>query len=79
MQDEVHRYAISFHRNVRSKSLFASILDDVEGIGEKRKKKLLNRFKSVKKMREASLEELQEILPEKVSISLFKILHQEES
>ena len=46
MQDEVHRYAISFHRQVRSKSLFSSILDEVEGIGEARKKKLLNHFKS---------------------------------
>ena len=49
MQDEVHRYAISFHKNVRSRSLFASILDRVEGIGPKRKKQLLNHFKSVKK------------------------------
>ena len=63
MQDEVHRYAISFHRQVRSKSLFSSILDEVEGIGEARKKKLLNHFKSVKKMKEASLEELEAVIP----------------
>ena len=55
MQDEVHRYAISFHRQVRSKSLFSSILDEVEGIGEARKKKLLNHFKSVKKMKDVNL------------------------
>ena len=70
MQDEVHRYAISFHKNVRSKSLFASILDEVEGIGEVRKKKLLRKFGSVKKMKEASLEELEEILPKEVAKNL---------
>lgn len=70
MQDEVHRYAISFHKNVRSKSLFASILDEVEGIGEVRKKKLLRKFGSVKKMKEASLEEFEEILPKEVAKNL---------
>lgn len=77
MQDEVHRYAISFHKNVRSKSLFASLLDNVEGIGPKRKKQLLNHFKSVKKMKKASLEELKELLPEKVAEELFESLHLE--
>ncbi len=77
MQDEVHRYAISFHKNVRSKSLFTSVLDDVEGIGPKRKKQLLNHFKSVKKMSEASLEELQSLLPEKTALELFENLHKE--
>ncbi len=77
MQDEVHRYAISFHKNVRSKSLFASILDDIEGIGPKRKRQLLNRFKSVKRMKEATLEELQEILPEKVAQELYESLQDE--
>ncbi len=70
MQDEVHRYAISFHKNVRAKSLFASILDEVEGIGEVRKKKLLRKFGSVKKMKEASLAELEEILPKEVAKNL---------
>ena len=77
MQDEVHRYAISFHKNVRSKSLFSSLLDQVEGIGPKRKKQLLNHFKSVKKMKEASLEELQTLLPEKVAKELYDTLRQE--
>lgn len=77
MQDEVHRYAISFHKNVRSKSLFASILDDIDGIGAKRKKQLLNRFKSVKKMKEASLEELEEILPASVAKELYDSLKQD--
>lgn len=77
MQDEVHRYAISFHRQVRSKSLFSSILDEVEGIGEARKKKLLNHFKSVKKMKESSLEELEAVIPKNTASKLYKVLHKE--
>lgn len=77
MQDEVHRYAISFHRQVRSKSLFSSILDEVDGIGEARKKKLLNHFKSVKKMKEASLEELESVIPKKTAMELYEVLHKE--
>ena len=78
MQDEVHRYAISFHRQVRSKSLLDSIIDDVEGIGPKRKKQLLSKFGSVKKMREASLEELEEAVPKNVALSLYQRLHQDD-
>lgn len=77
MQDEVHRYAISFHRQIRSKSLFSSILDEVEGIGEARKKKLLNHFKSVKKMKEASLEELETVIPKNTASKLYEVLHKE--
>jgi len=57
IQDEVHRYAITFHRERRSKGSFASVLDDIPGIGEKRKKLLLKHFGSVKKMKEAAIEE----------------------
>lgn len=74
MQDEVHRYAISFHKNVRSKSLFQSVLDDVEGIGPKRKKELLKHFGSVKKLKEASLEQLEQHLPKEVAKNLFDTL-----
>ena len=77
MQDEVHRYAISFHRQVRSKSLFSSILDEVDGIGEARKKKLLNHFKSVKKMKEASLEELEAVIPKNTALKLYEVLHKD--
>ncbi|WEB81004.1 excinuclease ABC subunit UvrC [Vagococcus lutrae] len=59
IQDEVHRYAITFHRQVRSKNSFSSQLDDIEGLGPKRKRKLLKHFKSIKKMEDASLEEIQ--------------------
>ena len=58
IQDEVHRFAITFHRQLRGKNAFQSMLDDIAGIGEKRKKQLLKHFGSVKKMREANLEEL---------------------
>ena len=74
MQDEVHRYAISFHKEVRSKSMFQSILDDIEGIGPKRKKELMLKFGSLKKMKEASLEQLEVILPTKVALNLFERL-----
>ncbi|SFB16820.1 MULTISPECIES: excinuclease ABC subunit UvrC [unclassified Bacillus (in: firmicutes)] len=58
IQDEVHRFAITFHRQVRGKSVFQSLLDDIPGIGEKRKKLLLKEFGSVKKMKEATLEQM---------------------
>ncbi len=58
IQDEVHRFAISFHRQIRGKSVFQSVLDDIPGIGEKRKKMLLKHFGSVKKMKEASLDDI---------------------
>jgi excinuclease ABC subunit C len=75
IQDEVHRFAITFHRQLRGKNAFQSLLDDIDGIGEKRKKMLLKHFGSVKKMREASLEELKEAgLPAKVAEDLQKKL-----
>ncbi len=69
IQDEVHRYAITFHRDKRSKHALHSELDDIKGIGPKAKDALLSKFKSVKKMKEASLEELAEVLgPHKAEI-----------
>jgi len=69
IQDEVHRYAITFHRDKRSKHALHSELDDIKGIGPKAKEALLSKFKSVKKMKEASLEELTEVLgPHKAEI-----------
>ena len=62
IQDEVHRYAITFHRDKRSKHALHSELDDIKGIGPKAKEALLNHFKSVKKIKEASLEALTEIV-----------------
>ena len=62
IQDEVHRYAITFHRDKRSKHALHSELDDIKGIGPKAKEALLSKFKSVKKIKEASLEQLAEVL-----------------
>ena len=71
IQDEVHRFAITFHRQLRGKSVFQSLLDDIQGIGEKRKKALLKHFGSVKKMREATVEELTAAgLPANVAVEL---------
>ncbi len=71
IQDEVHRFAITFHRNERSKHQIASELDHIKGIGEKTKTALLKHFKSVKRIRQASLEELTEIIgPAKAKIVL---------
>lgn len=75
LQDEVHRFAISYHRKLRSKAQTQSILDEVEGIGPKRKKQLINHFRSFKKIKEASVEELAEILPNDVAKRLFEVLH----
>lgn len=69
IQDEVHRYAITFHRDKRSKHALHSELDDIKGIGPKAKEALLSKFKSVKKTKEASLEQLSEVLgPHKAEI-----------
>lgn len=79
IQDEVHRFAITFHRQTRQKTGLRSILDQVEGIGPKRKTKLLRTFGSIKKMREASVETLQEAgLPKKTAEVLFKTLQEED-
>lgn len=74
IQDEVHRYTINYHRTLRSKGSISSLLDNIEGIGNVRKKELIKKFGSVKKMSEASIEELSEIIPENVAISLKKYL-----
>lgn len=61
IQDEAHRFAINYHKSVRSKSTFNSVLDDVEGIGKVTKDKLLKKYKSVNLIKEATLKELQEL------------------
>lgn len=75
VRDEAHRFAITYHRQLRSKSMVDSILDDVPGIGAKRKKNLLKRFGSLKKIREASLDDLVSVVPSKVADDLYAALH----
>lgn len=74
IQEEVHRYAINYHRNIKAKGALSSVLDVVPGIGEVRKKELLKKFSSLKKMREATIEELSEILTHDVATNLYHYL-----
>ncbi|CEN85777.1 excinuclease ABC subunit C [[Clostridium] sordellii] len=61
IQEEVHNYAISYHRSLRNKTLTKSILDDIQGIGEKRKKSLLSHFKNIDEIKNATMDELLEV------------------
>lgn len=74
IQDEVHRFAITFHRDKRSKSQVASALDSIKGIGEKRKSDLLRTFKSVARIRKASLQEIAAIIGEAAAINVKEAL-----
>ncbi len=76
MQDEVHNFTINYHRQIRSKGSLSSILDHMEGIGEIRKHKLLKKYKSISKMKQASVEELEEILPKSIAIQFKNILNE---
>ena len=74
MQDEVHNFTISYHRNLRSKGALSSILDNIDGIGEVRKKKLLKKYKTISNMKSATLEDLKEILPDNVAKEFIEFL-----
>lgn len=78
IQDEVHRYAITFHRDKRSKSQLRSELDTIPGVGPKTKQTLLKAFKSVKRMREATIEELAAVVGESKAKALQKYLKEEQ-
>ena len=78
IQEEVHRFAINYHRNIKSKGLLSSYLDLVQGIGEVRRKELLKKFGSMKKMREASIEDLSKVVGDTVATNLYQVLHEEE-
>lgn len=74
ISDEVHQYTINYHRQIRSKGSLSSILDSVPGIGPKRKKELLKKYRSITKLKELSAEELNTVLPLEVAKNLKKIL-----
>ncbi len=78
VRDEAHRFAITFHRELRGKGMSASILDDVVGLGPVRKKALLKHFKSFKNLRQASLEQIKEahVVPSEVAEELYRVLQQ---
>lgn len=78
MQDEVHRYTISYHKDIRSKGALASILDNIPGIGEFRKKKILKKYHTVDKMKNATVEELSLLMPENVAKDFHEYLNKSE-
>ncbi len=77
ISEEVHRYAITYHRDIKSKGMISSMLDVIPGIGDVRKKKLLKHFGSLKKISSSSLEELEEVLPSDVALELFNYIREE--
>lgn len=74
MQDEVHEFTINYHKKIRSKGSLSSILDEISGIGDKRKKVLLKKYGTITKMSNASIEELKQILPDVVALELYNYL-----
>ena len=74
MQDEVHRFTITYHKQIRSKGSIQSLLDNIPGIGEKRRKELIKKFGSAKKIKEASVQKIAEIVPLNVAENLKKYL-----
>jgi len=78
MQEEVHRFAIEYHRQLRSKSVRGSTLDKIEGVGEKRRSELLKHFKSIGNIRSAGLEELQAVVPKNTAQAVYEYFRQEE-
>ena len=75
IRDEAHRFANTYHQQLRSKSMVDSILDSVPGVGPKRKRDLLRRFGSLRKMREADVDDLAEVVPKPVADDLYAALH----
>ena len=78
IQEEVHRFAIQYHRLLRSKRMQASQLEKIEGVGPKRRELLLKKFKSVSGIRNAELSQLREILPDKAAETVWQYFHSEE-
>lgn len=75
MQDEVHRFAITYHRDIKAKGSISSILDNIKGIGSVRRKVLLKKYKNINKIKEAPLEELSQIIPKDVAQNLLDFLN----
>ena len=76
IQEEVHRYAITYLRNIKAKGALSSKLDLIPGIGEVRRKKLIKKFGSYKKISEASIEELSSVLPEDIAKKVYSSLRE---
>ena len=78
IQEEVHRFAITYHRNIKNKGMLASVLEMVPGVGEERRKALLKEFSSFKKIKEASISDLEKVLPHDVAVNLYNYLKENE-
>lgn len=76
IQDEVHRFTINYHKEIRSKGSLSSILDNVPGVGEKRKNELLKKYKTITKLKSLSKEELENDLPSSVALELYNFLQE---
>ena len=74
IQDEVHNFTINYHKQIRSKGELSSVLDSIDGIGEKRIKELLKKYKTITKLKSLNIESLEEILPHKVAENLYEFL-----
>ena len=77
IQEETHRFAISYHRKLRSKRLRYSTLDAIQGVGTVRKQQLLKRFKSISAISDASLAELKQVLPTNAANAVYQYFHNE--
>lgn len=75
MQDEVHNFTINYHKQLRSKGSLESVLDNIEGIGQKRKEELLKKYKTITQLKKLDIEDLEEILPSKVAHNLYEFLN----
>ena len=78
IQEETHRFAITYHRTLRSKRVKGSKLDEIKGVGEKRRLALLKHFKSVSAIGKASVEELKAVVPENTALAVYQYFHSQE-
>ena len=75
MQDEIHRFAITFHREKRNKKMTSSILDDIPGLGIKRIEMIKKAFPDINDLKEATVEQLSQIVPKEVAMAIYNKLH----
>ena len=77
IQEETHRFAIEFHRQQQNQRMRGSVLDQIPGVGEKRRTELLKRFKSIKQIRAATLAQLEQVVPRNTAKAVYAFFHQE--
>ncbi len=77
MQDEVHRFAITYHKKLRSKAIYRSILDNVKGLGPKSRVKLLRKYKTISNIKTLSLDELKTVLNSNTAEELYNKIQEE--